>query len=476
MSRHPMIVALIGAGFAAAPHAQAQCQLIDPSFELFGVGESSWGFIGDASAATLLAEHGQVAARVAGADTGALNVSAFGQALSTVAGERWRVRLHVGHSSSEPLTGDTLAFVNIEWLDANEQSISFDSYTVADAQTPTDVMQAVAFESNPAPAGAAYAILILGVLQPSNAPGAAYFDAVEFNRLTFPTIDDIQWNDFPGGRTLEFGGHTWRVKGPGFYGPGSSLFSDSPSHVWVDVQERLHMTIKRSGSAWYSSEVTIEEPLGYGDYLFTVVDRPDLWTHNVVLGLFLWQYPVCWEAANPWNLHNEFDIELSRWNNPDNSLGQFVTQPWSYPGNISRYDMDFSSGGPTTHAFRWLPDRIESRAWYGGPTDEDPATLVHTWTYTGPHIPRPEQPRVHINFWQLNGPPANGANHEAIIEQFVFVPSCAGEASTLRCFVTCLDGPDTAITQSCATFDADGDDDSDLHDLVVYQQGFASGR
>ena len=40
--------------------------------------------------------------------------------------------------------------------------------------------------------------------------------------------------------------------------------------------------------------------------------------------------------------------------------------------------------------------------------------MIHSWTYTGPHIPRPEQPRVHINLWQFDGPPAS--DQEVIID------------------------------------------------------------
>ena len=62
----------------------------------------------------------------------------------------------------------------------------------------------------------------------------------------------------------------------------------------------------------------------------------------------------------------------------------------------------------TSHAMRWLPDRVEYRVWRGGPDDESPANMIHAWTYTGPHIPRPEQPRMHLNLWKLDGTPASG--------------------------------------------------------------------
>jgi hypothetical protein len=74
----------------------------------------------------------------------------------------------------------------------------------------------------------------------------------------------------------------------------------------------------------------------------------------------------------------------------------------------------------TSHAFRWLADGVEYRSWRGGAAEEGSSPLIHAWTYTGPHIPRPEQPRVHVNLWQVAGPPAT--NQEVVLEAFTFVP------------------------------------------------------
>jgi hypothetical protein len=46
--------------------------------------------------------------------------------------------------------------------------------------------------------------------------------------------------------------------------------------------------------------------------------------------------------------------------------------------------------------------------------------MIHEWTYTGPHIPRPEQPRVHINLWRLSDPISS--DQEVIIDGFAFYP------------------------------------------------------
>ena len=79
---------------------------------------------------------------------------------------------------------------------------------------------------------------------------------------------------------------------------------------------------------------------------------------------------------------------------------------------------------------RWLSDRVEYRVWRGGPNDESVTTRIANWTYRGPHIPRLESPRVHLNLWQATGPPTT--NQEVIFQGFVFRSACPnGDCSTL---------------------------------------------
>ncbi|UCH85527.1 MAG: T9SS type A sorting domain-containing protein [Candidatus Latescibacterota bacterium] len=405
--------------------AGAQCILTNPSFEIGDSGANvfagwnQWGVVGSSTDAT----HGSVAAKVIGPNWGEWQTSGYWQQMDTSPGERWSVSVDVWHTSTNPIIGQSKAIVNIEWRDINDDLIDFETRTAADATTPIDEVQEFAFESQPAPLGTVKTRILVAVLQSSHAHPIAhvYYDQVTFYNLTSPTQDEIQWNDFPGLRTLEFSGRTWRVKGPGYYGPGPNLFSDSPSATWVDVDDRLHMTIQNFGGSWYSTEITLQDALGYGDYIFTTVGRLDMLHPNAVLGIFLWEYGPCWDPAYLWwNPYNEIDIEYSRWSDPGNDLGQFVAQPWDWYGNINRFDATFSEGEVTSHAFRWLPDRVEFRSWRGGANDETPGNMIHEWTYTGPHISRPEQPRVHINLWQVNGPPSS--NQEVVFEEFTYIP------------------------------------------------------
>jgi hypothetical protein len=419
----PALALAMSLGAVLTGQATGQCILANPSFEIGGSGGPTfggWNQFGVVGSVTQ-AFHGFRAARVSGPNYGGWDVSGYWQSQDSEPGERWEATGHVMHPSGKPLTGQSVALVNIEWRTAGGDLIDYDSFTVADAASPADEYLDFSVVSEPAPAGTAAARLLLGVLQsPSDPSPDVYYDQVTFYSTSPPTIDDVQWNDFPGGRTVSFAGRTWRVKGPGVYGPGINYFCNASDCVWVDASDRLHLTLKNRSGTWSSTEVVAEEALGYGDYILTTVGRLDQIDPQAVLGIFLWQYGPCWDESYLWwNAFNEIDIEYSRWGDPGNSIAQFVAQPYNSPGNIDRFDATFGEGELTSHAMRWQADRIEYRVWRGGPQDESPASTIHAWTYTGPHIPRPEQPRMHLNLWKLEGPPA--ANQEVVFDNFTFI-------------------------------------------------------
>jgi hypothetical protein len=445
--RTRLVVAIIcglALGQTLGGQASGQCILANPSFELAGSagavfgGWNQFGVVGTVTTA----HHGARAARVSGPGSGGWDVSGFWQRQDSEPGERWAVTGQVRPLAAHPLTGDCLALVNVEWHDAADQLIDYQSFAVADAATPADVWAAFSVLSDPAPAGTASIHLLLGVLQsPADPAPDVVYDQVTLASTTYPTIDDVQWNDFPGGVTLDFADRAWRVKGPGYYGPGPNVFGSDANCVWVDDGGRLHLTLANRGGVWKSTEVTLTDALGYGDYVVTTVGRLDQLDPQAVLGLFLWQYGPCWdEGLLWWNPFNEIDIEYSRWGNPNAAICQFVAQPYDYPGNLHRFNATFGVGEVTSHAMRWLPDRVEYRVWRGGPADESATTLIRTWTYAGPHIPRPEQPRLHLNLWKLTGTPA--AAQEVVIQDFTFVPE-AGATPV-------ADGPDRDLAAAAA--------------------------
>ncbi|MFN8589015.1 MAG: FlgD immunoglobulin-like domain containing protein [Candidatus Eisenbacteria bacterium] len=419
--RRSAAVLLVFASLAPG-NAFAQCMLANPSFEISGTapnvfgGWSQFGSVGSASPA----RHGAFAARVSGPNTGNWDVSGYWQPQASAAGDRWKVTGYVRVPAAKPLAGGSKAIVNVEWRNSGGALISYESHDVATAATARDTFLAFSFLTAAAPANTASARLVLGVLQgPTDPQRDAWFDHVTFEKQATPSLDALQWGDFSNGRTVSFAGRTWRVKNTGVYGPGPNSFSSAVDAVWVDANGRLHLTIKKSGATWYSTEVALDTPLGYGDYLFTTRGDLDTFQPTTVFGLFVWEYGPCWDTGYLWwNPFNEIDVEFSRWGIAGGPNAQFVAQPYDWGGNRNQFTMNFSTDEVTTHAFRWRPDRVEYRTWRGGPNDESPASTVRAWTYTGPHIPRPDQPRVHLNLWQFSGAPT--VTQEAVLDGFTF--------------------------------------------------------
>ena len=410
---------------AASP---AHAQLVNPSFETPGTGGApfaGWTTFGPVWGSNALVSNGTRAARAAAPGSGTWAVAGLYQDIAVAPGQWVRASVRAGHTGGDGLVGETRGIANVEWRDAGDNLISYESLTGAMSADEPGTMYGFARLVGPAPANAAAARLLLGTFEtPSQDPGAVHFDEAALDTVPAPGDAGIQWNDF-GERSIEWSGYTWRAKRGGPFGPGGYLFSDSPDALWVDGEDRLHIRVTERDGQWYSVEMALAEPLGFGEYLFRSVGRIDLLDVNLVLAMFLWEYKLDYTGIGTTNVANEFDIEVSRWKNAANNPIQFVCQPWSNPGNLHRYAMTIP--GPAsiaTHSFAWSLSRVACRSWLGDTDFPHTADMFNEWVYTGPDVPRPESPRIHFNLWLNEEPPSDGLEHEVVIDSFAFLPGC----------------------------------------------------
>ena len=207
------------------------------------------------------------------------------------------------------------------------------------------------------------------------------------------------------GRTIEFSGHRWEVRG-WFGSPGTGCWSDSDQSVWVDDEGRLHLKIRKVGGTWCQAEVRALEPSTTGDHTFHVIARLDQLDPDVVLGLFLYDHDA------------ELDIEMT------GSFGEETQRGWYtifgpeadlVAQNAFQVEL---SGSYTSHNIRWYPHRIDFESWHGHCQAPPCAGWLHRWTYSGPSRPPDEmvlQPR--INFW-LHADGSLDEDQEIIISGF----------------------------------------------------------
>ncbi len=232
----------------------------------------------------------------------------------------------------------------------------------------------------------------------------------------------------PANRSIQFAHHNWAVKAGDMLGPGPNNFSDSPDNVWVDASDYLHLKITSQNGQWYCSEIISDESFGYGTYVFTVNSRVDNLDRNVVLGLFTW------DTYAPQYNYREIDFEFSRWQNPLNDIGQYVIQPWDTPGNLFRFDINYT--GPsdtTTHVMTWRPDGIYFKSYYGAfELAPPPENVIRDWHYTGPDDPPPGGENVRMNLWLINGSaPSNGQESEIVITDFQFLTGISDQSGDI---------------------------------------------
>lgn len=247
-----------------------------------------------------------------------------------------------------------------------------------------------------------------------------------------PTLlyDAIAWHERYG-PTLEFAGRTWAIKDfPTPVGPGPNAFSDDPNDIWVDAQDRLHLTLNFHDGTWWSTAVQLTESLGFGTYHFVTESENEDLDPNVTFGAFTYDsYGDDWSVPNfPFR---ELDFEDSRWGDPqDPTTSQIVVQPHWVPGNIERFTLpDLAADPRVSRWFDWRETSVHFSTVLGDltPCNFPAAALVHTFDYAhdpsqSHYVPTEGRERFRFNLW-LNDPAPLGTDPiEVIISDFRFSP------------------------------------------------------
>ena len=219
----------------------------------------------------------------------------------------------------------------------------------------------------------------------------------------------LTWTELPPSRTLSFGGEKFWVKDsePFLTGPGPCVFSPSEQNVFVDADGRLHLRILKQGSTWTCSEVVLDRARGHGAYTFQVVSDLDQLDVQEVFSGFLFE-----------SLTREIDVECSPVLTGLPNGCQYVTQPFSTPGNRRIFSMP---SGPSSHRIYWSADHIWFLSWRGLQSfPPEPQDIIQSFVYTGPDIPPPGRERMRLNLWLNGQPPTTGTGSAVAIHSFQY--------------------------------------------------------
>jgi hypothetical protein len=211
---------------------------------------------------------------------------------------------------------------------------------------------------------------------------------------------------------IEFSGFTWRVRWkPSDRGGTSNPYN--PNNVYTDRAGALHLQIVNRDQRWTCSEVTLTRSLGYGTYSFTVEDTSGL-EPAVVLGMFTWDYST--DEQN----NREFDINISRWGDPDNKNAEYVLQPSMLPSNVSRF---LAPAGNLKHTIIWEPGRVTMITSRASASPGAPAVSRHVFTS---EVPTPGSELVRMAFYVYWNPKrkSSGLQHraEVVVDRFQYWP------------------------------------------------------
>jgi len=217
-------------------------------------------------------------------------------------------------------------------------------------------------------------------------------------------------------KLIEFGGLKWLVTNSNQpAAPGPNFWSSD--NVWVDNDGKLHLKLSKNTitGLWSAAEVISQQSFGLGTYEFFVEAQVDKMDKNVVFGLF--QYSGV-------DMHDEIDIEWSRWGDENHSNLQYSVWPragvksagWSSSKTI---DLE---GTYTTQRIIRSASSVQFQGLHGFRTDDQ--YTFHQAMCSRKRIISIQPMPFFINLWLFKGkPPSDGKEVEIIIHKFSFTPA-----------------------------------------------------
>lgn len=220
--------------------------------------------------------------------------------------------------------------------------------------------------------------------------------SAEYNiKETISAIKAVDGNVYPQNGILHWKGLDWYVW-TGHSDPGNSNWKQQG--VWIDPQDRLHLTITKQKGKWYCTGLETVNKYTYGTFTWTVASPVYTFDKNSVLGLFTYK-----------NDNNELDIEASRWGYEGDTNLDYSVQPFAKKGHEMTFTV-LGDGANTIYQIDWRPSAVKFSSAQGG-------KIVNEWNYTkASSIPKTAQ-NACMNLWLIK-PPSDGKNIECIISDF----------------------------------------------------------
>jgi hypothetical protein len=209
-------------------------------------------------------------------------------------------------------------------------------------------------------------------------------------------------------KTLTFSGYDWVIVQTRIdrHGPNDC----DARNVWVDPDGHLHLLLAQRDGQWTSAGLTLNRPLGYGTYMFTVRETGQL-DPAAALSMYTWD-----DRAD--SNHRELNVSIGNWGSARNKNGMYVLLYEDVAENVLRFT---APAGRLTHTFRWQPGNAIFTTVRGDDPAHDAQPVARRAFTVG--VPTPATATVRLallHVREAQQPPAN--NVEVVVEKFVFLP------------------------------------------------------
>ncbi|MDX2131836.1 MAG: hypothetical protein SFY69_07275 [Planctomycetota bacterium] len=156
--------------------------VVNPGFEsTAGNTFAGWTKFGNVFPDSSFVRTGSVACKMFGNFTGGENASGVFQDFAASPGQTWTGSAFAGTVANDRVGPGNFAVLNIEWRDATNQLISFDTASAVTEASPTNTWLPVTVQGT-APAGTVVARIVLLHIQPAFSGGAVWWDDVTFGQ------------------------------------------------------------------------------------------------------------------------------------------------------------------------------------------------------------------------------------------------------------------------------------------------------
>ncbi len=149
---------------------------------------------------------------------------------------------------------------------------------------------------------------------------------------------------------IVFSGYEWFVRDSDYpIGPGPNLWSSE--NVWINLQGRLHLRIKRINEIWYYSEVYTVKVLGHGAYIYVLDGSYNLLDEDIVLGLFAYKDDF-----------HEVDVEIARWGNSREDNLWYTVQLYLHTRGVNQMSYRMEKEFLAIHVIIWARSFVQFRS------------------------------------------------------------------------------------------------------------------